>query len=199
MFSNPEENEREDYFNDESLPEEPKKEPKKPELQPDDPKYWEQEESEWKPIHPRRRRVWLWLVAFGLGLGLCIGFYLRYFSPYITEAVQYGYIEGIEYRGTLFHTYEGVMIPYRELMDTTRIYSRDFIFTAADKDVAIALKNAEKTHRPVRVEYERYHATLPWRGSSKIIVTKVDTVDARRILPPEFAPRRYGDDVSAEE
>ena len=73
--------------------------------------------------------------------------------------------------------------------DTTRIYSRDFIFTASDFEVAKRLKQAQLGGYPVRVEYRRYHATVPWRGSSKTVVTAVDSVDASTILPPEFAPR----------
>ena len=120
--------------------------------------------------------------------GLAVGFWLRYLSPYVEDATQYGYVEHLEKRGTIFKTYEGVLLPYKELRDTTRIYSRDFIFTAADKDVAMKLKRAQLDGRPVRVEYEQYHATLPWRGSSKTVITAVDSVDINTILPPEFAP-----------
>ena len=182
--------EKNDYFESEELPEEPGKEPKKPTYKPDDPAYWDEDESEWEHLKPRRRIApWLWTAAVLLLLALIGGCWVRYFDPYIEDATQFGYVEHIEKRGSIFKTYEGVLIPYKELMDTTRIYSRDFIFTADNESVAARLKRAQLNAMPVRVEYKRYHATVPWRGASKIIVTSVDSVDPKKILPPEFAPK----------
>lgn len=181
-----EDQERNDYFESSEEPEKKPEEPKKPTYSPDDPAYWE-EESEWEHLKPRRRsRLWLWLVGLLVIIGLAIACWLRYFSPYIEDATQFGYVEHIEKRGTVFKTYEGVLIPYKELMDTTRIYSRDFIFTAKNDSLAAMLKRAQIASRPVRVGYKKYHATLPWRGASKIVVTSVDSVNPDKILPPEF-------------
>lgn len=180
--------EKDDYFDGPDLPETPK-EPKKPAYKPDDPAYWDEEESEWEHLKPKsHRKLWLWGMLIVVVGALGVACWLRYFSPYIEDATQYGYVEHIEKRGTIFKTYEGVLIPYKELHDTTRIYSRDFIFSAANKDVAMKLKRAQLDAQPVRVEYRRYHATLPWRGSSKTVITEVDSVDVTKILPPEFAP-----------
>lgn len=185
------EKDKNDFFESEDLPEKPVKGPEKPALKPDDPDYWEEEESEWEHLHPRRSSAkWIWVAAALVAVALGVALWLRYFSPYVTEATQYGYVEHIEKRGTVFPTYEGVLIPYKELMDTTRIYSRDFIYTAENESIAILLKRAQLNTRPVRVEYKQYHATLPWRGSSKTVITAVDSVDPSRILPPEFSPRR---------
>lgn len=190
MLFEPKDNDKEeknDFFDGPDIPEQPK-EPKKPAYKPDDPAYWE-EESEWEHLKPRSRvKPWLWTGVAVIAAVLALACWLRYFSPYVEDATQYGYVEHIEKRGTVFKTYEGVLLPYKELRDTTRIYSRDFIFTAADKDVAMKLKRAQLDARPVRVEYRQYHATLPWRGSSKTIITAVDSVDPSKILPPEFAP-----------
>ena len=182
------EGEDRDYFDDPDPDEEeekPKK-PRQPKYREDDPRYWERE-SQWEHLKPRRRtRFYLWLTLAGVAAAAVVAIYIRYFSPYIEGATQYGYVEGIEHRGMVFKTYEGVLIPYKELMDTTRIYHRDFIFTADDVKIATELKRAMLARRPVRVEYKRYFGTLPWRGSSQIIITRVDSVDPRRILPPEF-------------
>ncbi len=181
-----------DYFDNEDLPEEPVKEPKKPVYTPDNPAYWDEEESEWEHLKPSRKyAVWIWCGTALLVVALGIGCWFRYFSPYVQDAVQFGYVENIERRGTVFQTYEGVLIPYKELMDTTRIYSRDFIFSAANDTLAARLKRAQLGAVPVKVEYKKYHATVPWRGAAKIIVTAVDSVDPKKILPPEFAPHRY--------
>lgn len=176
-----------DYFNT-SGPVVEEKKPKPVKLKPEDPRYWEKDDR-WYHLRPRRRtRFYLWLILAAVCVGGIITVYLRYFSPYIEDAVQYGYVENIEKRGMVFKTFEGTLIPYKELMDTTRVYHRDFIFTAANVKIATELLLAERNHRPVRVEYKRYFGTLPWRGSSQIIVTKVDSVNPRDILPPEFRP-----------
>lgn len=176
-------NEREEP---QALPEE-----KKPHVSPEDPAYWEQEESEWDHLK-RHTRIpfWIWVLCGLAVVGLVIGCWIRFFSPYVEDATQYGYVEGIERRGMIFKTYEGTLIPYKELMDTTRIYNRDFVFSVADKKTAGDLKRAMLQAKPIRVSYKRYYATVPWRGASKIVVTSADTVDPAKILPPEFAPRK---------
>ena len=189
LFDNDEEKDKNDYFDNENQARQQPQEPKKPSYKPEDPDYWE-EESEWDHLKPRTRvPFWLWVVGALVVIGLIIGCWLRYFSPYVEEATQYGYIENIERRGTIFKTYEGTLIPYRELMDTTRVYARDFVFSVQDPKTAATLKKAQYEARPLRVTYKKYHATVPWRGASKTIVTDADTVNPEKILPPEFAPR----------
>ena len=189
MFFDPDkepDNEKEDFF--ETPPEEPKpKEPKKPEYKPDDPAYWEQEESDWEHLVPgSNRRIWIWSGICVLALILALAFWMRYFSPYVEDATQFGYVESIESRGNMFKTYEGVLIPYKELFDTTRVYRRDFMFTAENVEIAKKLRMMQYAARPVRVTYKQYHAIVPWRGSSKIIITDVDSVSPDSILPPDF-------------
>lgn len=176
-----------DFFEDNIKPEAPKL-PKTPPPSPEDPSYWERDESEWDHLKPRHKgKVIVWSATAILAIAMATAFYLRFFATYVDDAVEYGYIEHLERKGTIFKTYEGVMIPYRELHDTTRIYQRDFIFTARP-EVAADLKRFELSHQPVRVGYVRYHATLPWRGASKTVVVSVDSVDPSTILPPEYRP-----------
>lgn len=169
--------EPDDYFDGPDL-EDPVKEPKKPTFKPEDPDYYE-EESEWEHLKPRRRRrhFWLWFSLFLIILAGGVALWLRYFSPYVEEATEYGYVDNMERRGTIFKTFEGVLIPCANLRDTTRLYNRDFIFTVRDRDDYLILRRAMKSGKPVTVEYNQYHATLPWRGASKIVVTAVDTVN----------------------
>ena len=177
-------NEREDL--DQQTPEE-----KHPHYKKDDPAYWEQEESEWDHLK-RRNRIpfWVWVICGLAVVGLVIGCWIRFFSPYVEDATQYGYVEHIEKRGMIFKTYEGTLIPYKELMDTTRVYNRDFVFSVADQKTAATLKQAMYNAKPLRVSNKKYYATVPWRGASKIVVTDADTVSPEMILPPEFAPKR---------
>lgn len=179
-----------DVFDNEREDDGKEQEEKKPRYTPEQPEYWEQEESEWEHLKPRTRvPMWVWILGVAVILGLVAGCWIRFFSPHIEDATQYGYVENIEKRGMIFKTYEGTLIPYKELMDTTRIYNRDFVFSVDDPATATTLKEALYSNKPVRVGYKKYYATVPWRGASKIVVTSADTVDRSRILPPEFAPR----------
>ena len=191
MLITPDDDERggTDFFESDEQPAPVVKPPKKPTYKPDDPAYWEEEEGEWEHLRPQKStKLWLWCGGAGVVVGLIIAIWLRFFSPYVEDAVQYGYVENIERRGTVFKTYEGVLIPYKELMDTTRLYRRDFVFTAVNESIAIQLKKAQFDARPIRVGYIRYHASVPWRGSSKIVITSVDSVNPAHILPPEYTP-----------
>lgn len=185
------EDEDPDFFDGPDIPEKPK-EPKKPRLTPDNPAFWEEEESEFAhllPHHPHRHIIWVWLGVSLLAIALIIGFTIRFGVPYSTDNTQFGYVENIRHEGNVFKTYEGVLLPYKELHDTTRIYRRDFLFSVADKEVALKLRERLDKGAPVKVTYSTYHASLPWRGARKIIVTAVDSVDPRTILPPELAPK----------
>ena len=117
---------KDDFFDGPDIQEVPKT-PKAPLLKPEDPDYWEQDEPEFEHLLPPRRNttIWLCVAAAVLAVAAFIAVYLWFFSPFVTEAVQYGYVEDIEKRGEVFKTYEGTILPYKELMDTTRVYRKD--------------------------------------------------------------------------
>lgn len=181
---------KEDYFDDVERPVPPKK-PHEPALTPDDPKYWEAEESEFEHLIPanpgRKKLVWFWS-GCALVVGALLMFvWLRYFSPYVDQAAQYGYVNHIERRGTIFKTYEGEFLPFRNVLDTTRVDTTtvnraDLQFTATPK-VAARLREFYFSNRPVRVTYRKYHTTLPWRGDSKTVIIGVDSVDPHNLVP----------------
>lgn len=184
--------EQEDYF--EKAPEEiPKKEkpPKKPVYKSDDPRYYEEEESRWEHLKPApgRRSPLLWLTA-AVVIVLCIliGLYIYIFTPKVSQAEQYGYIDEVQKEGTIFPTFEGVMLPYKSLMDTVRPYEGDFIFSTNDEVLATEILRRRHAGNPVRLNYKVYRFALPWRGKSKIVVTGVDSVDPATILPPDRQP-----------
>lgn len=186
------EDDNNDYFDGTYVPEEPPKpkEPKAPTFKPDDPRYWDDPEPEFEHLKPEgRSRIWWWLAAAGILVGLLIAGYIRWFTPYAENAVQYGYVEAIDYEGTLFKTYEGVMLPYKNIMDTTRVYQGDFLFSTLNDSAAVLLRRMQYANHPVRVEYKVYHSALPWRGKTKYVVVRADTVDPRLILPPDRQPK----------
>lgn len=180
--------ERPDFFDGDDI-EMPEK-PKKVVYKEDDPRFWTEGEDTWEHLSPRRpgKSVWIWLV-----LGLCVVILLlcgwfRYLRPCVVGGTQAGYVESIVESGTVFHTYEGVLLPYKELMDTNRVYARDFTFTVQNSSVAAKIKTLMLKGKPVRLEYKAYNGTLPWRGASKIIVTAADSVNPAVLLPPDRNP-----------
>ncbi|MDE6786116.1 MAG: hypothetical protein K2J46_03630, partial [Muribaculaceae bacterium] len=92
----------------------------------------------------------------------------------------------MERRGSLIKTFEGSMIPYKELGDPNPLYFQEVRFSVASDSLAAVMKRMMLGCVPVRVEYELYHAPLPWKGEEKMIILKADTADPRKILPPEY-------------
>lgn len=179
---------RPDYFDGDDI-EEPVKQ-KKPVYKPDDPRYWMESSGRWDHLRAVRppSKVWIWLFVAIVVIATMFIVWVRYLNPYVEGATQSGYVESIERRGDVFASFEGVLLPYRDLMDTTKVYQRDFLFSVENPGVAARIKELMLKGKPVRLEYKRYHAALPWRGSSPVIVTGVDSVDPSRLLPPDRNP-----------
>ena len=191
-----EEDNRNDYFDGPDIPEAPKA-PKQPTLRPDDPRYWEQPEDEFEHLKPRARyqRILLSWGLFAIALlAVIITLYIWLFTARVQTATQYGYIDSINKQGTVFHTYEGRLLPYKSLMDTVRPYEGDFDFSTTSTDAAVTLKKMQFANRPVRVEYSVYRVGLPWRGNTRNIVTRVDSVREQDILPPDRQPETVNPD-----
>lgn len=184
--------EKEDFFEDTPV-ERPKREkPPKPErYKPDDPRYYDREEGPWDHLKPspNRRKPLLWMAIAGVGAIVLIWWLLSYlFSPYVKDAVQYGYVENVQKEGRVFDTFEGVILPYKSLKDTVRPYEGDFVFSTSDDHIAAMLRKQQASGNPVMVHYKVYSSKLPWRGNSNVIITKVDSVDPAVILPPDRRP-----------
>ncbi len=186
--NNIDDSEEEDYFN--TPHQEPKpKEPKPKEPKPDEPQYYDNED-EWEHLRPARNmwKLWCLLIIFGVLVGLGYALWLRYFSPYEEDLIQYGYIEKTSKRGYVFKTIEGVFLPYKALNDTVEPYPGDLLITAKNDHVAAELKKLEVGNLPARIVLERYRATVPWRGESVWVVVEADTADVTKIYP---APDRH--------
>lgn len=190
-FNNQEDDDRDDYF-EEFADKEPKpKEPKPPRYSPDDPRYWQREESPWEHLRPSRRgRLIAWAVASLAALGLLWFVYAWLFSPKVDDAVEFGYVDHVERRGDIFKTYEGNLLPYKSIHDTTRRYTSDFRFSASEK-IGVILREFQNSGRPVRVSYKVYRSTMPWRGDERTVIVKVDTVSPDSILPAAYLPWRH--------
>lgn len=184
-----EEDEGNDYYDSDVEPEpEPIKKQKVTKLDPEDPDYWiSEEEPGLGDIISGTGNKWKWWIASACTLILLIvGAWIWFFRPYVDSAVKYGYIKNMERRGTLIKTFEGSMIPYKELGDPDPFYFREMHFSVESDSVAALMKRMMLRGTPVRVEYKLYHSPLPWKGEQSLIIIKADSADPRKILPPEY-------------
>ena len=94
-----------------------------------------------------------------------------FWMPYVSEAQQRGAIVQVRQEGLIFKTFEGQMITDERFADTVHVYQRDFIFSVEDDSIARDLMELQSTGKRVTLTYKEYRGALPWRGSSKIIVT----------------------------
>ena len=187
MFDNTEDDDKEGFYEG-FEPEEPKK-PAAPVYKPDDPRYWDREPDRWEHLRPGRRKRFFILAGAALLAALLIWLCWRLlFGPMTDDAVQYGYIDHVERSGALFKTYEGVLLPYKNLHDTTRTYDRDFVFSTS-QGLGGVLRNFQNSGRPVRVEYRTYRYPLPWNGDSRTVVVRVDVVSPDSIMPADRLPQ----------
>lgn len=181
-----------DYYDSDPNPRPRKRKPKTPKLDPEDPDYWisDEEDSPLTGIMPSSGNMWKWKAVAAVGaVILLIIAWVWFFLPYSDGAVKYGYIRNMERRGLAFKTFEGTLIPYKELGDPDPLYFQEIPFSVTSDSLATRMKRMMLGCVPVRVEYETYHTPLPWKGESHMVVVRADTADTRKILPPEFRPK----------
>lgn len=123
--------------------------------------------------HPFRR-ILIWTAVIGVAV-LSVAFYLRYCSPYVEDAMIHGYVVNVEKRGLIFKTFEAQVVSADAVADTSRVYSHPELFSITDQQLAHQLQELQGSRTPVTIHYEKYYATLPWRGSSKRVITSVGT------------------------
>ena len=124
-----------------------------------------------KKRHTMRRIFWWSVVVIVLALGIVC--WVRYVNPYETDMEERGYVVDFKRQGVLFKTWEGQMLVQSAMIDSMRPYSRDFVFSVDNEEVAHKLAAAKGTGREVTVSYKRYWGILPWRGATSTIITSV--------------------------
>lgn len=188
FFSKEEEDDDDnDFYDSDSGPVPVVKKVKPPKLDPEDPDYWIEEESPLSGIIPNPRKKWKWWLAGSLIiLAVITGCWIWYFRPYVDNAVKYGYIKSMERRGSIIKTFEGKIIPYKELGDPNPLYFEELQFSVESDSLAARMKRMMLDCVPVRIEYEKYHSPLPWKGESSFIIIKADSADVNKIIPPEY-------------
>jgi len=149
----------------------------------------EREDREIRELTIERRHGKLRLIAAIVTLAVLVALILwlraRYFVPYSTSERK-GWIVRMENEGALFKTYEGVMIDEACVSpnpgDTITVFCDMLDFTILDDDVARDAMRMNANGKRVVARCELYKGRLPWRGNSRMIVTKVQP-DSDRVAP----------------
>lgn len=131
----------------------------------------------------RRRclRIGLWAVAV---LVVCVALRLLFFSPAASEGSMRGYVVSFEKTGFMFDSYEGVFV-LDSPSDTTSVR-----FSTTDQQVGRRIFQAMHTDSVIVLRYKRYNESLPWRGSSNIVVTGASSVSPTPVSVPNPPVRR---------
>lgn len=106
-----------------------------------------------------------------IGVALLTG-YFRYLSPCVEGAQAVAVVKNIEIRGTLFKTNEAEIVTDRQL-DAASQNADNQQVTIATPELAERLKRYQDSGQTVTVVYKQYHATVPWRGESRTVVTDI--------------------------
>lgn len=125
-----------------------------------------------KPRH-RGRKALVWTIIIGV-LILGGAFYMRYYNPYVEDAAMKCYIVNVEKRGIIFKTYEAQAVSVESVADTSKVYSHPENFSIDSDELAKQMQQYQGTNIPVTVRYEKFYATLPWRGASKWVATSIE-------------------------
>lgn len=176
-----------DYFDSDDEPA-PANKPKPPKLDPEDPDYWiEEDESPISSFIQKTNERWKWWLAISLTLVVALLFgWIWFLHPHTDQAVKYGYIINMERRGSLMKTFEGTMIPYKELGSPTPLQFHKVGFSVESDSLAAVMKRMMLGCVPVRVEYKEYRLPLVWKGENTMVIIKADSIDPHKILPPEY-------------
>lgn len=172
-----------DFFDDDEddAVVEPEKEDK-----PETPEDKEAKEIEGDTITRGHNR--LRLAIYGTTTVLFIWFalwlWMRFFSPYTSEAVETGRIMEMKCQGWVFKTYEGKLLSEKFIDYPDRWIDYDFPFSVTNDSIAREVMRLTGSGRRVRLIYEEYHGTLPWRGASHRIITGVE-LDTLQVSPKE--------------
>ena len=106
-----------------------------------------------------------------LGLFLYFKFWFVYSS-----GVNEGDINYFQREGFIFKTYEGKMIQsgYNSKNTSSTIQSNEFKFSVESERIAQQIDNA--SGRRIKLHWNRYLGTLPWRGNSQYVVDSIYSV-----------------------
>lgn len=169
-----------DYFTDENLPEEPEHIHQETET--------EREEREIKEatIERRGHSLKLLLALIILAMVLFLGWWMwqHYFHPYRISQEK-GWIMKVSNEGTLFQTFEGEMISTGYIEDTLLTMRSDFHFSIPTDSLARDAMRYAADGKRVVLTYNEYKGKVLWRGDSRHVVIKIEP-DTNLVKPNPY-------------
>ncbi len=131
--------------------------------------------------------TWITVIILLLAAGFI---YVKWCFVY-SEGVNEGDINYFQKEGYIFKTYEGKMIQsgYNSRNAKATIQSNEFRFSVKNPRVAETINNSSS--RQMKLHWQRYLGTLPWRGNSQYVVDSVYSTTPATKAPeieevPEF-------------
>ena len=165
-----------DYFTDENVPEE------QPQVYQETEQEREEREIKEATIERRGNTVKVLLALIIVAMVLFLGWWMwqHYFHAYRISQEK-GWIMKVSNEGTIFKTIEGEMISEGYIEDTIAALHSDFKFSIPSDSLARDAMLWAGDGKRVVVTYNEYKGTVVWRGSSKHIATKIepDTILAK--------------------
>lgn len=117
------------------------------------------------------------IVSSVIVLALAAFIFFRFFFVY-SSGVNTGELNYFQIEGIVFKTYEGKLIQsgFKATGESNgTLRSNELKFSVTDQAVADTIMRC--SGKRIEVKWNRYMATLPWRGNSQFIVTEVLSVE----------------------
>ena len=117
------------------------------------------------------------IVSSVIVLALAAFIFVRFFYVY-SSGVNTGELNYFQREGIVFKTYEGKLIQsgFKATGESNgTLRSNELKFSVTDQAVADTIMRC--SGKRIEVKWNRYMATLPWRGNSQFIVTEVLSVE----------------------
>ena len=119
------------------------------------------------------RKHWV-LITITLAAVLAAAAYFRFFFVF-GEGVKSGELNYVVYKGVLFKTYEGKLIPPGIRSKAAgSLESYEFEFSVENE--ALARERMLQGGKTLELHYKEYFGALPWRGVTKFVVDSIITV-----------------------
>lgn len=117
------------------------------------------------------------IVSSVIVVALAAFIFFRFFFVY-SSGVNTGELNYFQREGIVFKTYEGKLIQsgFKATGESNgTLRSNEFKFSVTDQAVADTIMRC--SGKRIEVKWNRYMATLPWRGNSQFVVTEVLSVE----------------------
>jgi len=158
-----------DYFTDENVPEE------QPQVHQETEQEREEREIKEATIERRGASVKMLLALIIIAMVMFLGWWVwqYYFHPYRVSQEK-GWIMKVSNEGTIFKTLEGEMISDKYVDDTLLAMHSNFKFSIPTDSLARDAMRWAGDGKRIVLSYNEYKGSVLWRGNSRVVITKIE-------------------------